>query len=422
MPTAHKPNPPNYRESQRELRRSPIRLYYALGIALLLHVAATPVLYEMFKPLPPPKKVTKVRMVPMPGNGQIARPTVQPRNEALERERMEQQKVAEEKKKEEERKKIEETLKDKQIVDVPPSPDDKVPENAKYLSEHNTNTQKETVSRNQQKDYQTAMNEPTVVRKSDGMSSPQTGGDPNVLEISPTPAKEDKKEQKKADTRKAQAPQLEFPKVAASDKVALALDPKMGTLLNRDQADEVAGNSDKLRISPGQDGANEQAQQAGRSPKTGKPAADLVPTIGTLSRIAGAPANDYLNEQEGDGTFLNTREFKYAGFFNRVKKGVSQRWNPIAEYQRRDPTGQVYGQMSRTTTLTVTLAPDGTLRDAIVSRSSGLPFLDEEAVQAFRRAQPFPNPPPQLVDRGGGITFQFGFVLEFRDGGLRLPF
>ncbi|MBC7792728.1 MAG: TonB family protein [Clostridia bacterium] len=395
---------------------------YALGIALLLHVLATPILYQMFKPLPPPKKVTKVRMVPMTGNGQIARPNMTRPNELTQREKSERKR--EEEKKKEAEKKIDETLKDKQIVDVPPSPDNKVPDNAKYLSEHNTNTEKETVSRHQNKDYSTAMNEPTVARKSDGLSSPQLGGDPNVLEVAPDIAKADqKKDQKKQDKKQAQAPQLEFPKIAAADKLALALDPRMGTLLNRDETEEVAGNGSKLRIAPGQEGATEQSQQqAGRAPKAGKPAADLMPTMGTLSRIAGSPASDYLNEQEGEGTFLNTREFKYAGFFNRVKKGVSQRWNPIAEYQRRDPTGHVYGQIARTTTLSITLLPNGNLKDAVIVRSSGLPFLDEEAIAAFKRAQPFPNPPPQLVDGTGGITFNFGFVLDFRDGGMRLPF
>ncbi len=189
----------------------------------------------------------------------------------------------------------------------------------------------------------------------------------------------------------------------------------MGTLANHDEKQAVNGTGNKLRITPGQQG-QEAAAEPGRSPKPGKAMADFIPTMGQLSRIAGAPANDYLNEQQGEGTFLNSREFKFAGFFNRMKRGVSQQWNPIAEYQRRDPSGNVYGASTRTTLLTVTLTADGKLKDAVVSHSSGLDFLDAEAIQAFRRAQPFSNPPPALVENGV-ISFNFGFTLEFGGGG-----
>ncbi len=43
---------------------------------------------------------------------------------------------------------------------------------------------------------------------------------------------------------------------------------------------------------------------------------------------------------------------------------------------------------------------------------------NNEAVQAFRAAQPFPNPPPGLIDRNSQtITFRFGFFFEIGDGG-----
>ena len=40
-------------------------------------------------------------------------------------------------------------------------------------------------------------------------------------------------------------------------------------------------------------------------------------------------------------------------------------------------------------------------------------FLDDVAVEAVQQAQPFPNPPQQLMDpRAGVISFQFGFVVD----------
>jgi hypothetical protein len=44
-----------------------------------------------------------------------------------------------------------------------------------------------------------------------------------------------------------------------------------------------------------------------------------------------------------------------------------------------------------------------------------LPFLDDEAIAAFREASPFPNPPQGLLDETGRIRFQFGFFFEIGD-------
>ena len=60
---------------------------------------------------------------------------------------------------------------------------------------------------------------------------------------------------------------------------------------------------------------------------------------------------------------------------------------------RRDPTGTMYGGRDRVTVLSVTLDREGNLEDVVVERSSGLDFLDIEAVKAFEKAQPFPHPP-----------------------------
>lgn len=402
------------RDRQRKFDKSPVPLPAALLVALAVHLLLAPIAIHLFSgpSHPGEKKVTKVRMVPMTNDGRIARPNVKSK-EQIEREKEKEQEKLAEKQLEEQKQK---DLKG-QIVDLPPTPDNTPPKDAKYLSEHNTNTEKETVSRNQQQNYGNAMNELTVARKSEGVSSPQVGGNPNVIEIGPDANKSDQnKNKKKQDAKAAQAPQLEFPKIASQDKLALALDPRLGTMKNREQKEEVAGNGEKLRIAPGHEGQEAQ-QDPGRAPKVGRAVADLVPTMGQLSRVAGAPAPDAIDEQEGEGTFLKSREFVYAGFFNRMKKGVSQQWNPVVEIRRRDPSGNVYGQITRTTMLQITLAKDGKLKDAVVMRSSGLDFLDAEAVNAFRRAEPFMNPPPALADGNGNITFSFGFTLEFREGG-----
>jgi TonB family protein len=121
----------------------------------------------------------------------------------------------------------------------------------------------------------------------------------------------------------------------------------------------------------------------------------------------------------GDATFLNTREWKFAGFFNRVKQNVAEVWNPMDAARVRDPTGNIYFNKDRTTVLSVTLNPQGTITEIKVARTSGLDFLDQTAIDAFEKAQPFVNPPPGLADSRGDIRFTFGFHVSTGGGGFK---
>lgn len=116
--------------------------------------------------------------------------------------------------------------------------------------------------------------------------------------------------------------------------------------------------------------------------------------------------------EEGDANLVNSRSFKYWDFFHRVKERVRQEWTPGPAYEGRDPYGKVYGPRDRLTVLAVHLDAQGVVQRLQVVRESGLPFLDEEALRAFRSAGPFPNPPSGLVDEDGRIAFTFGFLLE----------
>jgi TonB family protein len=95
---------------------------------------------------------------------------------------------------------------------------------------------------------------------------------------------------------------------------------------------------------------------------------------------------------------------------------VAQNWHPDRVYLQRDPRGNVYGTRDRITVLRVELQKDGSVSRIYVQQGCGVDFLDDEAVRAFKAAQPFPNPPSGLVD-GGNNRFSFGF--HFQIGGSR---
>ncbi len=128
---------------------------------------------------------------------------------------------------------------------------------------------------------------------------------------------------------------------------------------------------------------------------------------------AAGRKNHLADIDDGNETALNAKRWVYATFFNRIKERVRDHWKPAEEYQRRDPTGKIYGAEDRYTLLQVSLKADGSLSNVSVTHTCGLDFLDDTAVTAFKEAQPFINPPRKLVEDGHGfVTFGFGFFFE----------
>jgi TonB family protein len=123
----------------------------------------------------------------------------------------------------------------------------------------------------------------------------------------------------------------------------------------------------------------------------------------------GAFMDDLTGVAEGDGTFLNTREWKYASFFNRLKEQVAAQWKPrdvlLGAVRLDDFTPRV-------TIVNVTIDSTGAVIEAEVASGCGYSPLDNEATRAFRRASPFPNPPEGLFENGSTFSFQFGFRVD----------
>ncbi|MHB8879301.1 MAG: energy transducer TonB family protein, partial [Myxococcaceae bacterium] len=214
---------------------------------------------------------------------------------------------------------------------------------------------------------------------------------------------------------------FEVPDVQRRDEVAMRSDPESrgpGTpLKNRTESEEVHGNSHRLKIQPGDPGSGEEETSNGRA---GQGVANLNPSSSVLDKVSGAAPSDHLEGvEEGEGTFLNTKEWKYASFFNRVKQSIGMHWNPGTKLRQRDPSGDIYGGRDRYTLLSVTLTDSGRVKDIYVEKSCGIDFLDLEAIHSFERAQPFPNPPPGLAAADSTVRFTFGFYLEM-GGGPRL--
>lgn len=380
-----------------------------LALAILVHLAALPALELLVpEPVPPPEVERKVRRIRLSQANRSSRSQQQKPNVEVERLKKEEKDKEEEKPPEPEEEKIELDKLEGQIVEVPPTKSDEAPENSEFLSEFNTKTERETVAKaeNQRNDTPAVANE---------LTRPEFQGEADAS--SPKAVRLGEAQEKK-DAVETEKNVFEIPDQALEQKLALNTDLN-GRFRNQQGKERIEGNGKQLKLDLNADRPARESQEAQAPDKVS--GAPLIPPVGVIADMFGAPFKDHIEGvDEGEGTFLNTREFKYASFFNRMKRGISQHWNPMREYRRRDPSGNIYGNRSRTTVLEVTLNQDGSLRKLDVARSSGIEFLDQEAVAALESAQPFPNPPQGLLDENDVIVFPFGFHLEFNGrGGFR---
>lgn len=130
-----------------------------------------------------------------------------------------------------------------------------------------------------------------------------------------------------------------------------------------------------------------------------------------------ATATDQLAQVEQTlKTQLNTREYKYYGYYQRIKNQLNQFWQPEVKQKvsRLMTQGRTIASDSnnKVTKLIIVLNDAGTLVKVQVIGESGVRDLDEAAVDAFRQAAPFPNPPKGMVENDGTIKIRWDFVVE----------
>ncbi len=142
----------------------------------------------------------------------------------------------------------------------------------------------------------------------------------------------------------------------------------------------------------------------------------------TLSQTSpGAPGeasqtSDYLKgKDQGLETLLNTREYKYYTYFNRIRRKLSEHWEPKVKQKMNKMFQQgrtIASTEDKITKLLIVLNDNGVLVKVQVLHDSGVHDLDEAAIEAFRAAAPFPHPPDGIIDEEGTIKIRWDFILE----------
>jgi TonB family protein len=303
-------------------------------------------------------------------------------------------KMDEEAKEEEKKKELEAKESPGQVVDLPKPAEEERPDNAKFASEYDSKVEKES-RRYGRFDQRSRQGDATGEADESRPAAPP----------SPPPG----------------ALAMRAPEGKPSRPSPAAPEPRPPTPATPGEQGPPTPTDPEGALPPGGAQAEQPALMApppappGGAPKVPPGAApSLTPSQQQLARAIGSGTQDHLKDiDEGDETALNAKKWKFASFFNRVKSQVREHWRPADVYRRRDPTGSIYGNKDRYTLLRVQLKPDGSLANVVLETPSGVEFLDDEAIEAFKQAQPFPNPPPQLVDASSGmIDFRFGFYFE----------
>jgi len=238
---------------------------------------------------------------------------------------------------------------------------DEKPEDARFLSRHNQVVNKQTVAKNRGEFQNKATKE--TVKGHDGKAAAKFAG----LDLKP-----------KFDVAKAMQDRSE-----------------------REAAFEKAAEDGTLPIQADQQAAAKKQEQGGVAANKG----------GEVSQSL-----DYIKDLDsGLETLLSTKEFVYYSYFNRIRTQLNQYWTDKV----RQKLSEMYkkGRMiassdDKVTKCLITLDATGKLIKVQIIGDSGVRELDEAAVEAFRSAAPFPNPPTGMKDPDGTIKIRWDFILE----------
>ncbi|MFP5519947.1 MAG: TonB family protein [Bdellovibrionia bacterium] len=119
----------------------------------------------------------------------------------------------------------------------------------------------------------------------------------------------------------------------------------------------------------------------------------------------------------GTLTALNTDRYLFYSFYSRIEELVRYRWESRV-YRAMDlfppqVAARYPNRQHWKTNVLFTLDRRGLLQSATILSESGNKAFDMAAVEAFKEAGIFPNPPAELVEEDGLIRVYFGFQVNF---------
>lgn len=145
-----------------------------------------------------------------------------------------------------------------------------------------------------------------------------------------------------------------------------------------------------------------------RAPTTAAP-------LRTSGEFGKSPEEYIRGVAVDERTALNTKEFIFFGYYQRIRQRLDRAWVPLlrAQIDRIYKRGrQLASEMDHTTRVLVVLNGEGEVVRVEIKSQSGTRDLDDAAIGAFNQAGPFPNPPKGLVDPQGEVRIPWEFILR----------
>jgi TonB family protein len=149
---------------------------------------------------------------------------------------------------------------------------------------------------------------------------------------------------------------------------------------------------------------------------------DHTPSLASLGLENGSyttnglsASSDFVEDLPlGDMTNLNTTEYKYFGFYDRIRKKLEQYWGNSLKSKAKSMMSRgvrLPAAENKITSLKITIDTYGNIIDVFVKSTSGISELDDAAIESFNKAGPFPNPPTGMV-KNGHAEIEWGFVVK----------
>lgn len=118
----------------------------------------------------------------------------------------------------------------------------------------------------------------------------------------------------------------------------------------------------------------------------------------------------------GSFTALNTDRYLFYSFYARIEELIRFRWetgvtHAINNFDRA--TAISAGDKNWNTELEFLLDRNGVLVKAMIMKSSGMKSFDTAAIDAFKEARIFPNPPAEMIQQDGFIHLKFAFDVKY---------
>ncbi len=250
----------------------------------------------------------------------------------------------------------------KQVVDQAEKPiNDEIDQKAKYLSAHNQKVEKQTRATNHG-EFQNTASKSNIAGES---------GSPNKVNV------------------KDFSPQFDVSKAVHDREV-------------REQ--QIDNDLDGLKLAEKNQQEKPQQKPAPAAQNPGNNGEKISQSL------------DYIKELDpGLETLLSTREFVYYTYYARIRRQLNQFWAPKVKEKMMliyRQGRQIASSEDKITRCLVILDKAGKLTRVQIIGDSGIRELDEAAVEAFKAAAPFPNPPRGIVDESGLIKIRWDFILE----------